>query len=412
MGYSKQAIVGISWIGAFRVFSRLIAFLRVVVLARLLVPAQFGVFGIASMALALLEILTETGINVFLIQEKEDVDSYVNDAWFVSIIRGLLIAIFIILTAPLVVSFFKIPQSYSLILLISAVPLIRGFINPSIVKYQKNLQFNKEFLLRSAIFCFDSLVAIIVSLITRSAIGLVFGLIAGAILEVILSFILIKPTPSIQFNLQKISKIFHRGKWVTLYGILNFAASKGDSVIIGRILGSGPLGIYQMGYTISTMPVSEIADTANRVTFPVYTKIAGDVNRLKKGFTRTILFVSAISILIGTLIFFFPKDLFILAFGQKWADTMIVLKPLAIFGVIRAISGTTSSLFLSVGRQNYVAGMTFLRFAALALTIVPLTIVYGIEGTSYSILISGIVEVPLVAYYVWLIFKTDGTSKN
>ncbi|MEK7450738.1 MAG: oligosaccharide flippase family protein [Patescibacteria group bacterium] len=412
MGYSKQAVVGISWIGAFRVFSRLIAFLRVVVLARLLVPAQFGVFGIASMALALLEILTETGINVFLIQEKEDVDSYVNDAWFVSIIRGLLIAIFIILTAPLVVSFFKIPQSYSLILLISAVPLIRGFINPSIVKYQKNLQFNKEFLLRSAIFCFDSLVAIIVSLITRSAIGLVFGLIAGAILEVILSFILIKPTPSIQFNLQKISKIFHRGKWVTLYGILNFAASKGDSVIIGRILGSGPLGIYQMGYTISTMPVSEIADTANRVTFPVYTKIAGDVNRLKKGFTRTILFVSAISILIGTLIFFFPKDLFILAFGQKWADTMIVLKPLAIFGVIRAISGTTSSLFLSVGRQNYVAGMTFLRFAALALTIVPLTIVYGIEGTSYSILISGIVEVPLVAYYVWLIFKTDGTSKN
>lgn len=412
MGYSRQTIVGISWIGAFRVLSRLIAFLRVVILARLLVPAQFGVFGIATMALALLEILTETGINVFLIQEKKDADSYVNDAWFVSIIRGILISIFIILTAPLVVEFFKIEQSLEIILLISAVPFMRGFINPSIVKYQKNLQFNKEFLLRSVVFAFDSLVAIVASLITRSAIGLVFGLMAGAILEVILSFILIKPTPSIRFNLQKINKIFHRGKWVTLYGILNFVASKGDSVIIGRVLGSGPLGIYQMGYTISTMPVSEIADTANRVTFPVYAKIAEDVNRLKKGFTKTILLVSAISILIGTVIFFFPKDLFILIFGQKWADTMIVLKPLAIFGVIRAISGATSSLFLSVGKQNYVAGMTFLRFAALALTIVPLTIVYGIEGTSYSVLISGIVEVPLVAYYVWLIFKTDGTNKN
>lgn len=412
MGYSKQAIVGISWIGAFRVLSRLIAFLRVVILARLLVPAQFGVFGIASMALGLLEILTETGINIFLIQEKEDVDTYVNDAWFVSIARGILITLFIILTAPFVATFFQIEQFLGIILLISSVPLIRGFINPSIVKYQKNLQFNKEFFLRSAIFALDSLVAIVASLITRSAIGLVFGLIAGAILEVILSFILIKPTPKLSFNLQKINKIIHRGKWVTLYGILNFAALKGDSVIIGRVLGSGPLGIYQMGYTISTMPVSEIADTANRVTFPVYTKIAEDVNRLKKGFTKTILLVSAISILIGTVIFFLPKDLFILIFGQKWADTMIVLKPLAIFGAIRAISGTTSSLFLSVGKQNYVAGMTFLRFAALALTIVPLTIVYGIEGTSYSVLISGIVEVPLVAYYVWLIFKTDGTSRN
>src|SRR3989344_6047360 len=115
MGYSKQAIIGISWIGAFRVFSRLIAFLRVIVLARLLVPSQFGVFGIASMALALLEILTETGINVFLIQKKDDLREYINDAWLVSIFRGLLIAVLIVLTAPLIISFFKIPQSKELI---------------------------------------------------------------------------------------------------------------------------------------------------------------------------------------------------------------------------------------------------------------------------------------------------------
>lgn len=412
MGYSKQAIVGISWIGAFRVLSRLIAFLRVVILARLLIPAQFGVFGIASMALGLLEILTETGINVFLIQEKKDVDSYVNDAWFVSIVRGILIALFIILTAPFVATFFQIEQFLGIILLISAVPLIKGFINPSIVKYQKNLQFNKEFFLRTAIFALDSLVAVAVSFITRSAIGLVFGLIAGAILEVILSFILIKPTPKLSFNLQKINKIIHRGKWVTLYGIFNYAASEGDNIAIGKILGPGLLGIYKMGYTISTLPVSGVSDVANRVIFPVYSRISQDINRLKKGFIKTVFFVSAISILIGAIVFFFPKELFILIFGSKWADTVIVLKPLAVYGVIRAITGTTSSLFLAVGKQNYVAGITFLRFIILALTIVPLTIIYGIVGASYSVLASGIVEVPLVAYYVWLIFKTDGISKN
>lgn len=412
MGYSKQTIIGISWIGAFRVLSRLIAFLRVVILARLLVPAQFGVFGIASMALGLLEILTETGINVFLIQEKKGVDSYVNDAWFVSIIRGILIALFIILTAPFVATFFQIEQFLGIILLISAVPFIRGFINPSIVKYQKNLQFNKEFFLRTAIFALDSLVAIAVSFITRSAIGLVFGLIAGAILEVILSFILIKPMPKLSFNLQKINKIIHRGKWVTLYGIFNYAASEGDNITIGKILGPGLLGIYKMGYTISTLPVSGVSDVANRVIFPVYSRISQDINRLKRGFMKTLFFVSVISILIGAIIFFFPKELFILIFGSKWADTVIVLKPLAVYGVIRAITGTTSSLFLSVGKQNYVAGVTFLRFIILALTIVPLTIIYGIVGASYSVLASGIIEVPLVAYYVWLIFKTDRISKN
>lgn len=407
MGYSKQAIIGISWIGAFRVLSRLIAFLRVVILARLLVPAQFGVFGIASMALGLLEILTETGINVFLIQEKEDVDSYVNDAWLVSIIRGILIAFFIILTAPFVATFFQIEQFLGIILLISAVPLIKGFINPSIVKYQKNLQFNKEFFLRSAIFALDSLVAIAVSFITRSAIGLVFGLMAGAILEVILSFILIKPTPKLSFNFQKINKIIHRGKWVTLYGIFNYAASEGDNITIGKILGPGLLGIYKMGYTISTLPVSGVSDVANRVIFPVYSKISQDINRLKRGFIKTLFFVSAMSILIGAIVFFFPKELFILIFGSKWADTVIVLKPLAVYGIIRAITGTTSSLFLAVGKQNYVAGMTFLRFVVLIITIVPLTVAYGIAGSSISVLLSGILELPLAAYYAISVFKSD-----
>lgn len=410
MGYSKQTIIGVSWMSAFRIFSRLIAFFRIVVLARILAPAQFGIFGIASIALALLEILTETGINVFLVQEKDDIDSYINDAWLVSIIRGLLISIFIILSAPFVVTFFKIQQSIGIILLISMVPLIRGFVNPSEVKFQKELQFNKEFYFRTIIFCLDSSVAVIVSLVTHSAIGLVLGLMSGAILEVILSFILIKPTPKIRFNFQKISKIIHSGKWVTLYGIFNYAASRGDSIAIGRLLGPGPLGIYQMGYTIATLPVSEIADVANKVTFPVYSRISEDLHRLKKSFLKTTLLVSLVSVLMGIIIFFFPKELFILIFGKKWAETVIILKPLAIYGVIRGISGTTSSLFLAVGKQKYVAGVTFLRFTALIITIIPFTLFYGILGTSYSVLLSGIIELPSIGYYIWLIFKSNNNQ--
>jgi O-antigen/teichoic acid export membrane protein len=404
-GYTKRTIIGVSWMSAFRVVTRIIAFIRIIILARILVPSQFGVFGIATMALALLEIVTETGINVFLVQEKEDMKEYVNDAWLISIIRGILIAAFIILTAPYVVSFFNIQQSIGLLLLISIVPFVRGFINPSEVTFQKELQFNKEFYFRTAIFGFDSLVAIIVCLITRSAVGLVYGLIAGAILEIILSFTIIKPIPALDFNLQKFMKIFHSGKWVTLYGVFNYAALKGDSIAIGKILGPGPLGIYQIGYTIASMPLSEIADVANRVTFPVYSKISEETQRLKEGFIKTTMLVSAISVMLGAVIFFFPRELFIMIFGQRWADTMIVLKPLAIYGAIRGISNTASSLFLALGKQRYVAGITFLRFAVLAITIVPFTVSLGLLGAGYSVLLSGVVELIPIAYCIKLVFK-------
>ncbi len=397
---------------AFRIFSRAIAFIRIIILARLLVPSQFGIFAIASMALALLEILTETGINVFLVQEKAEINEYVNDAWIVSIIRGILITLFIILTAPIVVAFFKIPQATGIIFLISIVPFIRGFINPAEVRFQKKLEFSKEFYFRSAIFGFDSLVAVLACLITRSATGLVFGLLAGAALEVILSFVLIKPVPSLKFNLQKITKIFHKGKWVTLYGFFNYAASEGDNVTIGKLLGPASLGIYQMGYTISTLPVSEVSDVVNKVTFPVYAKMSEDKSRLRKGFRKTILLVSLISVFLGLIIYFFPKALFILIFSQKWAETINILKPLAVYGAIRGISGTTSSLLLAVGKQKYVAGMTFARFIALIITIIPLTVIYGLFGAAMSVLLSGVIELPLAIYYANLIFRKESKKSD
>ena len=410
MGYTKHTVVGISWMSAFRIVTRIIAFVRIIILARLLVPAQFGIFGIATMALTLLEILTETGINVFLVQEKKDVEEHVNDAWLVSMIRGTLIAALIIFTAVPVAAFFNVSESIGIILLIGTVPFIRGFINPSEVKFQKELQFNKEFYFRTAIFALDSLVAVVVSLITHSAIGLVFGLIAGATLEVILSFALIKPTPRLSFNMQKFMKIIHKGKWVTLYGIFNYAGTQGDNVTVGKLLGPGLLGIYQMGYTIATLPLSEVSDVANRVTFPVYSRISEELSRLRRGFLKTTALVSIVSILLGAIIFFFPKELFIFIFGQKWAGTLVVLKPLAIYGAIRGISNTASSLFLALGKQKYVAGITFLRFAVLAASVVPLTLAFGILGTGYSVLLSGIIELLPIGYCLRLIFKSENDN--
>ena len=91
MGYYKQAVNGISWMGGLRLFTRLLALIKIAILARILLPFQFGIYGIATLVLGFLEMLTETGINIFLIQQKEQIDEYVNSAWVVSIIRGFLI---------------------------------------------------------------------------------------------------------------------------------------------------------------------------------------------------------------------------------------------------------------------------------------------------------------------------------
>ncbi len=406
MGYSINAIKGISWMSAFRIVTRFFSFIKIGVLARVLTPAQFGVFGIASLILALLEMLTETGINIFLIQSKKEIDEYINSAWVVSIIRGTVISLLVIFSTPFIVLFFNVPEARNIIYLIGIAPFLRGFINPSVVRLQKELKFNYEFWFRTSIFLFDAVISILLAVLTHSVYSLVWGLLAGVVLEVILSFVLIKPIPRFKINKNYFREIFHKGKWVTAYGIFNYFAQEGDNLVVGRLLGTSTLGVYQMAYKISTLPISEVTDVVNKVVFPVYSRIAQDKKRLNNAFIRSTLLITITTLLMGIVVFLFPREIILILLGEKWLSALPVLRVLAIYGVLRAISGSASALFLAVGKQNYVTGMTFLRFISLAVSIYPFVQIFGLVGAAYSALLSVCMEIPLITYYAFSILKT------
>jgi len=405
VGYLKATIKGITWVGTFRGFTRVIAFARTAILARILIPAQFGLFGVTALVLAFLEILVETGINVFLVQEKDNVDEYINTAWTVSIIRGIVISFIIFLTAKPVSIFFNSPGSLNLLYLMAFVPLIRGLINPAVVKFQKELRFKNEFWFKSTIFLFDAGVVVILALMTRSATSLVWGLIAGAILEVFLSFIYIRPIPKLRFEMVKIKRIINRGKWMTGAGIFQYLFRQGDDAVVGRILGTPSLGLYQVAYKISSLPISEVADVIARVTFPVYMKISKNRKRFKNAFYKTILAVSVLVIPFGLIIFFFSREIILVILGDKWLEAVPVLKVLSIYGVIRALINPSLTVFLAVKKQELVTLVTLISVLGLAVSIVPLTIKFGIVGAGISTIIGSIVSLPFVVYYSWKVLS-------
>lgn len=404
MGYFRDTLKGLGWMTALRASTRVIAFAKIAILARLLLPEQFGVYGIAMLALALLEISTETGINVFFIQEEGEIEEYIDTAWIVSIVRGALISFIIILTAPIIASFFDSPDSLQILLFVGVVPFLRGFINPAIVKFQKELQFNKEFILRFSVFAFDAVVAIILAYLTRSAASLVWGLAAGVLLEILVSFLFIKPRPRFAFELAKIKKVVGRGKWVTAAGIFNYLFHQGDDVVVGKLLNTASLGLYQMAYKISTLPITEVADVFGRVTFPVYVKISTNRQRLKKAFLKTTLGISALVIPFGVLLFLFSKEVVLIILGEKWLEAVPVLKVLSVFGVVRAISGSSSALFLAIKKQEYVTILTFVSILGLAASIIPLVQKYGIVGAGISAIIGSLLALPVIIYLLIRVF--------
>ncbi len=395
MGYFGQAVTGISWVSAFRASTRGIAFVRTIILARILTPNQFGVFGIVSLTITFLEILMETGVNVVLIQKKEGMDEYLDTAWVVSIIRGILISTTLILLAPVIASFFNSPDSKNLIYLVSLVPLTRGFINPGIVRFQKDLRFRTEFWFRFIVFAFDSLIAIFVSVLTQSAIGLVWGLLAGAMLELVMSYIFVKPRPHFGFQPEKLKEILSKGKWITGAGVFQFLFRQGDDGVVGKMLGEGSLGIYQIAYKICSLPISEVTDVFGRVTFPLYVKLSADIPRLKAAFLKTTLTITLLALLVGSILFIFGGEIIRIFLGEKWLAAVPLVKILSIFGIIQAIGNSMNSLFLALEKQEYVTLVTFIGVLGLGISIVPLTLNYGLNGAVWAPLAGSLVAAPL-----------------
>ncbi|KKQ97775.1 MAG: Membrane protein involved in the export of O-antigen and teichoic acid [Candidatus Woesebacteria bacterium GW2011_GWB1_39_12] len=406
MGYFKDYIKGLSWIGGLRFFTRIIAYLKTIILARILVPEQFGIFGIASLILAFLETLTETGINVFFIQGEGKIKKYVNSAWIVSLVRGLAISLLILLSSSYIANFFNSPESLNIIRLIALVPLIRGFINPAIVILKKDLLFKKEFIFRTSVFLIEGIVVIFLALTLKSAYSLVYGMIVGAFLEVILSFIFIKPLPKFSIEKEEVKKIIGRGKWVTLAQFSNLAFKEGDDVFVGRLLGTYALGIYQMAYKLATLPLTEVGEVVSEVTFPVYSKISGDIKRLKKAYFKVVASVIVLILPIGVILFFYPTQIVLVLLGEKWIGVANILKTLSLFGVLRAVDYTSLSLFLSIKKQEYVAVKNTVSFLIMIVLIIPLIFKYGLVGAAYSAFAGLLFSLPFTVYFLFKVFKS------
>ena len=402
MGYQSQALKGVSWVGLLRAFIRGLNFIRTAILARILSPNQFGVFGVAALVLGLVEMLTETGINIVLVQEKNeaDIDSKLNTAWVTSIFRGLLIFLVICLSAYPLSLFFHNSQALPLLLLISFTPLIRGFINPAVVKFQKRLRFDQEFFYRLSFTLVETIVSLTLALTTHSPVSLVWGLTASALTEVLFSWVFLKPRPRWAFALAQFKLIFHRGKWVTFAGVVNYLYLNGPDLAIGKLLDTASLGIYQMAFRFGYTPIAEVGDISNRVTFPIFVSIAADKVRARRAYYKNTVIMFSLLFPLTLVLVFWPKFIVNFLLGNQWLAAAPLLPLLGITVLLASLTAPASSLLLAIRRQRQVFLFNLIRTLGLWLVVLPLIQHYGVLGGALALLFATLLALPYTIYCI------------
>lgn len=385
--------------------SRVIGLIKIAIIARILTPHDFGTFGLIVLAVGISEIFSDLGIQTFLIQSKKNTDAYINSGWVLQLIRGALLTVIIIILAQPLSLFFKQSDLIFLIILGALNPLIKGFENLYVIKFQKELMFHKELIYRLVIVIADFIVSIIFALLTHSVMALIIGMLASSLVGVLYSWIFIKEKPLLDFNLNKIKQIMHFSKWTTTNGIIYYLTTQLDSIIIGKFMGTANLGLYQISQKFSLTPMQEIADIFGKVSFPFYSKISHDLQRFKKAYLKTLLGLIFIELGVGIVLYLFSKTIILILLGSQWIGTDALFKLFVVYGFFAAIIGTNGAFFLSVGRQDILTKLSLLRIVVLIPTIIFGVSYLGTQGAVYALLGSLILIAPLSFILIILLLK-------
>lgn len=385
---SKKVVRGGIWIFSLRIINRGLGFIRTIILARLLTPEDFGLLGIAMLAVSTLDAFSQTGFQSALIQKKDDIGAYLDIAWTTLAIRSVFLFFILFLTAPLIATFFNSNKAELVIMVIALNMLITGFGNIGIVYFHKELEFGKQFIYEFSATIVDLAVSISLAFVLRDVWALVYGGMAKNITRFFLSYILHSYRPRLRFDKDKFRDLFSFGIWISGSTILIFLITQGDDIFVGKVLGVTALGFYQMAYLLSNLPSTEIADVISRVTFPAYSKLQDDLIKIREAYLKVLLVTAYFSIPIALGISVLGSEFTRIFLGEKWLPMVPAIQILSLAGAIGSVSATTRPIFHGIGKPKVDTTWQIVRLVVLVAVIYPLTSTWGISGVAIAVLIS------------------------
>lgn len=395
---NQRVVRGGIWLFTFRGVGEVLRLIRLMVLARLLAPDDFGLMAIATLAMALLESFTESGFGQALIQKKGDLKDYLDTAWTIIGLRGIVLAAILFIAAPYVADFYDEPAAKPIVQAMGGVFLLKGWSNIGRIYFDKELEFHKKFIFEMSATVADLAVAIAAVLILGSVWALVFGYLAGNVTRLIMSYVLHPYRPRLHLDWAKTRELFVFGKWILASSILLYGLNNGTSIVLGKLMTAAALGFYNMASRIAFLPVTELVRVISQVTFPAYSKLQDNQGKLKIAYLKVLKVVAFISIPIAGGIFILADDFTRIFLGEQWLPMVPALQLLALSGLIRSLSTTTGAVFQGIGKPGIISKLQFARLIITAILVYPLISYLGIIGAALTVIISQMATDPVAVY--------------
>lgn len=377
---TNLALAGIRWKFYSTVFLVIIQFVLGIVLARLLPPEDFGIYGYAMIFVGFISIYSQAGIAPAIIQRKHMTDEHIRVGFTLSVLIGLLATSVLWGLAPLLTKGLET----SVLRILSLSFFISGIGSVSVALLEKQVNFKSLFWVEACSYLAgQGVMSIALAMAGFGVWALVFGILTYILIRNIV-FLAISPHPfRFSLNTDRVKELMHFGFGMSLSRLALYGAENGGYFVIGRLLSPGALGLYTRAYQLATIPTGHFASLITSVLFPVYSIVQDDNNRLRKGFYLSISLVSFITIPFMVWLSVAAKRLIPLIYGPAWTGSVPSLQILCVCGALASIY----TLGDTISRAK---GLVYAKLARNSIHAIVVVIgaasgvSYGIEGVAIA----------------------------
>jgi lipopolysaccharide exporter len=382
-GLAEEAGTALFWKAVQQGGDNLIYLFRMVILARLLTPDDFGLLAIALTGFVPLLIITDFGMIPALVQGREATDRHYNTAWTIGILRAVIVCGVVFLSAPFIAAIFAAPRAVNIIRALSVLPLLEAAASIKIAELIRKLRFRSLGIAKLS----QALANTIISIALARSLGvwaLVVGTLAGPSAYIAISYILAPHRPRLSFDRSAARSLMRYGQWILMTGLISISAAVALRVAISRQLGVAELGLYSLAAKLAFLPHEIAGEVVGGVTFPLYARLQSNVREATKAFravfTATLL---ALTPLFSLMLVLAPSLVSNLL-GPQWKGTAPLIRLLAVVGLLRLIGDVTVPVLKGLGQPYKFAILEGVQTVLLITFVWGLIHYFGLVGAGYA----------------------------
>lgn len=377
---------------------RLIGLVSVVLLARLLDPADFGMIAIAMTAVALVELMWMTGPRQALLRTPDPERAHYDTAWTIQLlVFALMTIVMIAVVAPLAADFYGQPALAAVLAALGFRFLLIGLVNIGVVDFERKLEFGKDLQMRVGARLAALAVTVVAALTLRNYWALVIGLLAQSLFFAIASYIVHPYRP--RLSIAKRGELLGTSLWIFVSATAQTVQQQIERLVIGRFGSPHVVGLYSVSKDLASIFTQEIATALNRVTFVTVAHAERPLSESPDQIARLLGAYAMIAAPLALGLAATAPDAIRVLLGDKWLAAAPLLAIVAVYSGINAVYKLIASVLLASG---YARGGALLSSGGALLAIVavsavgylyrsPVTVAWAAFGVHFAMLGHGIV---------------------